>query len=179
MGGETYHLMRKLASFAINGFYRKDGACFDELYQATYRLLCHVSFGILGNEEDAKDVVNETYLRALEKEPIKKKAIKSYLCQIARNLSLDRLRLREYMEADPESALQEAGEKDEEPNSLLDKVKQILNPEEYDCLFFRIYHELSFQEIAQILSLPSPSSARGIYHRAKRKCQEELKEEFR
>lgn len=60
-----------------------------------YGKYCHsISYRILHNHEDARECVNDTYLRAWDSMPPKKPdCLSVYLGKITRNLSLNRLKL--------------------------------------------------------------------------------------
>lgn len=57
-----------------------------------YGRYCHyISFGILGSDEDAKECVNDTYLRTWNAiPPARPNLLKTFLGKIVRNLSLNR-----------------------------------------------------------------------------------------
>ena len=57
-----------------------------------YGRYCHyISFGILGNDEDAKECVNDTYLRTWNAiPPTRPNNFRTFLGKIVRNLSLNR-----------------------------------------------------------------------------------------
>ena len=57
-----------------------------------YGRYCHyISFGILGNDEDAKECVNDTYLRTWNAiPPARPNNFRTFLGKIVRNLSLNR-----------------------------------------------------------------------------------------
>ena len=59
-----------------------------------YGRYCHyIAYQILANDEDAKEVVNDTYLKAWNTiPPTRPNVLRAFLCKITRNLSLNRLR---------------------------------------------------------------------------------------
>nr|WP_319999522.1 RNA polymerase sigma-70 factor [uncultured Draconibacterium sp.] len=69
---------------------------FDILFHKYSQKLYHFSFSLLKNEEDAKEIVQETFLRIWSKrfEIDLGKSFKSYLFTISYHLIIDRLRLR-------------------------------------------------------------------------------------
>ncbi|MBR4777712.1 MAG: sigma-70 family RNA polymerase sigma factor, partial [Lachnospiraceae bacterium] len=62
--------------------------------QKKYADYCYsISYGILRNEEDAEECVNDTFLQAWNSiPPNMPEHLKSYLGRIARNLSINRLK---------------------------------------------------------------------------------------
>ncbi len=61
---------------------------------ARYGRVCmHVSLGILQCRPDAEECVNDTYLKAWSTiPPARSRSFCAYICRIARNLSINRLR---------------------------------------------------------------------------------------
>ncbi len=59
-----------------------------------YEKLCRsISYNILRNREDAEECVNDTYLKVWDSiPPAKPDNLMAYVCRIARNISLDKLR---------------------------------------------------------------------------------------
>lgn len=59
-----------------------------------YEKLCRsISYNILRNKEDAEECVNDTYLKVWDSiPPAKPDNLMAYVCRIARNISLDKLR---------------------------------------------------------------------------------------
>ena len=59
-----------------------------------YEKLCKsISYNILRNREDAEECVNDTYLKVWDSiPPAKPDNLMAYVCRIARNISLDKLR---------------------------------------------------------------------------------------
>ena len=59
-----------------------------------YEKLCRsISYNILRNREDAEECVNDTYLKVWDSiPPAKPDNLTAYVCRIARNISLDKLR---------------------------------------------------------------------------------------
>lgn len=69
---------------------------FDILFHKYSQRLYHFSFSLLKNEEDAKEIVQETFLRIWNRrlEVDSGKSFKSYLFTISYHLIIDQLRLR-------------------------------------------------------------------------------------
>ena len=69
---------------------------FETLYYRHLDKLYTLAYGIVGNQADARDVVQETFLKALKKLPKLRPdgAILGYLCRTASNAAIDVLRAR-------------------------------------------------------------------------------------
>ena len=77
----------------IELFFARDEKALSESQTKYGRYCSAVSKNILGNDEDAEEVLNDTLLRAWNSIPPEKpKSLKVYLGTLARNLSLDRYR---------------------------------------------------------------------------------------
>ncbi len=75
-------------------FERNDDAI-TETEKSYGNFCCAIARRILGNNEDAEECVNDTYLRAWNSIPPQKpKSLAAYLGKIARNLSFDKYRQR-------------------------------------------------------------------------------------
>ena len=71
---------------------RKDQAIVET--QMKYGKLClQIAKNMIGNLQDAEEIVNETYLGVWNSIPPERpKHLKSFVCRIARNISIDRIR---------------------------------------------------------------------------------------
>lgn len=69
---------------------------FEKLYHRHIDKLYSLAYGIVGNQSDAKDVVQETFLKAFQRLPKLRRdgAILGYLCRTASNAAIDVLRAR-------------------------------------------------------------------------------------
>lgn len=161
----------KIDSQAVRGFFQKNERCVEGVYYATSRLLKYVAFSILRNEGRAQEIVMETYLKAWRSPYSKDVSFVSWLCSIAKNLALDDLRKNPSCEE-----LAEDRGSNSSYSTLWEELENLLSPLEFNVLIERAYFELSFKEIASLNQLPSSSSARGIYKRAREKSKASLKE---
>lgn len=79
-----------------------------------YEKLCKsISYNILRNREDAEECVNDTYLKVWDSiPPAKPDNLMAYVCRIARNISLDKLRynLRSKRNGNTDALLSELSE---------------------------------------------------------------------
>jgi RNA polymerase sigma-70 factor (ECF subfamily) len=69
---------------------------FEKLYYRHLDKLYSLAYGIVGNQADARDVVQETFLKAFQRLPQLRRdgAILGYLCRTASNAAIDVLRAR-------------------------------------------------------------------------------------
>ena len=130
-----------------------------------YSALCKkVSFNILGNEQDADECVNDTYIKVWESiPPTKPLSLKAYVARIARNLSFDLLRKKNAKKrADSQGALAldelsecvsgNEGVDDEISKKALsvdiDSFLDTLDEEACDMFVLRYWYSYSVKEIA-------------------------------
>lgn len=108
-------------------------------------------------------------------------SIKTWICQIAKNVSYKYFSKRAKEIPWEQPLLEESGGVDspevvvlsrEERNMLRRAIRQ-LKKKYRDVMIYRIYFELSFQEIGQILHI-SENSAKVIYYRGKEKLKSML-----
>ena len=79
-----------------------DREAFRRLVDQTHRTVYRLAFHILGSEQDAEDVVQETYIRTWKGLPTLRnpKVVASWIYRVARNAAYDRLRKRSRQKAD-------------------------------------------------------------------------------
>jgi RNA polymerase sigma factor (sigma-70 family) len=85
-----------LVERALNGNEGSRKRALEAIYQAYRRLVLKVCWNMTGDAVETEELVQETFLRAFEslsrlRDPA---SLRSWLCQIARRLSVDRLRSR-------------------------------------------------------------------------------------
>lgn len=147
------------------------------LYKLYYKSMYNTGLRIVGNEIDAEDIMQESFLSAFRKinSYEGKVSFGAWLKKIVINRSLDYLKKRKVI-------FEEITEKliDEEVNQFMDDreidVKKIRAaimrlPEGYRVVFSLYYLEgYDHDEIAAILKI-SPGSSRSQLHRAKKKLK--------
>ena len=154
----------------FKSFYAREDWAVRKVYEQYSRLVKHVSYQILNDNDLCNDVVNETFIRLLEKGKIEDyRNFVAYMCQIARNLSLNIVNERNrYASLDDEIAVE-----DQNNDDVLVILKKNLEEKEYDILILRSVLEYPFKDIASLYNTTS-SSIRGIYHRTREKAKKLL-----
>ena len=77
----------------VNLIYNKDGLGIEELKNKYNILLYNLAFAILNNESDSEESVNDTYLKVWKTiPPYKPTYLKSFVCMITRQISIDKYR---------------------------------------------------------------------------------------
>lgn len=157
-------------------------------YREHERFLWAVSYRLTGSAADADDIVQETFVRALEHPPARTdEPVRPWLTRVALNLGRDALRRRKRraydgpwlpspVEAEPEPPSFEIPGKDgtEGRYDLLESASfaflialEALTPQQRAVLLLRDVFDYSVQETAGALGL-SEASVKTTHHRARR-----------
>ncbi len=139
-----------------------------------------------GSREDAREITQETFLRMIKgvkglREP---ERFFPWLMKIASNLVKDRFRARspETLEADWEGV---SGSQEEEPFHRLDafqtrerllEVLALLPARQRMAVVLRIYNELSFKDVAQIMGC-QVATARSLFWAGVREMRKKMEGE--
>jgi len=140
------------------------------IYNGTARLIFSLALSLLGNREDAEDILQDTMLEIVKSvSNYKTGSPKAWVLSIARNRAMYYLRKRR-----PTSEGIEPSSLDPELARLewLD-VLNALNDEEKQAVLLHIYGGLSHKEIGKMLNI-SPAAAHKKYRRALQKLKELL-----
>jgi RNA polymerase sigma-70 factor (ECF subfamily) len=171
-----------LVAAAIDG----DRSAFDELVRATYTDAYTLAYRLTGNEEDARDVVQDAYLRAYK--GLKKfrgdasfstwmyritaNCASSYLVKRSRDrhedLDDEKGLVDERPEVDPELRADAAAERQRLTDAL-----QALPPDMRAVVVLRDVYDLPHEAIAAELGI-TEGAAKVRLHRARRKLRERL-----
>lgn len=141
-----------------------------EVYEAYRKLLYFVIGTIVGNEEDTKDVFQETFAkilvsRAKIKEP---KNLQSFLLTSARNCAIDFVRKRDAL-VDYSCLLDIYGEEDRD-NAVVQELLSGLTNLEATIVIYKVEWGFSFQEIASFTGL-SRQTVSSHYQQAMRELR--------
>jgi RNA polymerase sigma-70 factor (ECF subfamily) len=164
----------------VEAFRAGDLAAFDVLVLRWQRRIQGVIYRLLGSEDDAKDLCQETFLKAYRSlRGFKGQArFSSWLYQIAVNLCRDRMRRRRgrsFVSLDalgedgawPEALSRAAG-----PQQLAEQVSlrglvqeaiAALPEEQREVIVLKEYQELTFLEISQALDVPLSTVKTRLY----------------
>lgn len=167
-----------------------DQEAFRALVERHSRAVFRLAYRMTGNEEDAEDVVQETFLRAYRRldQFEMKSQVGSWLHRIAANCAYDQLRSRARRKEDPLEA-----EPDEGPSPVLPseapapdrlvwsaevgrRVKTAmgrLSHVEKSAFVLRHYEGLTMEEIGSVLGVEANAAKHTVF-RAVRKLREAL-----
>ena len=176
----------------------RDAVALAEIMRRNNRRLYRAAWGILRDEQEAEDAVQECYLKAFAALPNFRgeAALSTWLTRIAINEALMRRRKRQSQAAaignviplkpdeapvepadDPALSPEAAAMRTQLRPYLQDAVGSL--PEDQRAVFvLRALEELSVEETAQVLDL-NPQTVRTRFLRARRKLQEQLQRELK
>lgn len=148
------------------------------------RDLFRLAFRLTGNEADAEEVVQETFMRAYRWRSRfdGRCRVTTWLYRIASNASMDLLRRRKRRSGEteldsasppPASAVQEHLVAGGEVGSRIQEAMELLSPTERTAFVLRHCQGCSIREIAQALD-SSETAAKHAVFRAVRKLREQL-----
>ena len=143
---------------------------FNLIFEKYRYLVYYVSYDVLKNEEESKDIVNETFLKMYENRRsfLNETKLKYFLMVTAKNLAINRYnKLKNYLSYSDDIN----GENDSELSLYLEKFKDVLDEEEYKYLVLHIIYEFSFREIAKANKLTT-SQVSSKYQRGIKKLRD-------
>lgn len=173
-------------------FWERSEAAIEETDNTYGRYFHYIAFGILGNDEDAKEIVNDTYLKAWNTIPPQRPHhLKAFLGRITRQLSINRL---EWNTAQKREGCQywialdelsycipdtESGLDMEDLTALRDSLNRFLRtlPKQARRVFIRRYwHMHTITQIAADYSM-SESKVKSLLMRTRGKLKQHLMQE--
>ena len=167
-------------------YFRRDELAI-RLTQERYGGLCaQVAMNVLGNQADAEECVNDTYLKAWNSiPPDRPRSLSAYLTKITRNLALDRYRTRRRQKRDSEFTvmLSELGDcvpspEEGDATQLLGHIKAFLTTlEETDRKLFvgRYFHAYEVRRMAKGYGM-TPNAVSVRLHKTREKLRAYLQE---
>lgn len=170
--------MDSLVARCLNG----EGAAYNDLYQQTSKPVYNSLVRLLGNHEDARDLLQETYLSVFNnlKEFRFQSNLTTWIKKIATNKALNELKKNKLLTksleefSGQEVVIDENDEFDYpfEGVEVARKIEEL--PEGYRIIMsLYLFEEYSHQDIANELGI-SVSTSKSQYHRGKQKLKELL-----
>ena len=157
---------------------------FKQLLLPLYPRLQRVALRLLGNAEDAEDMVQEVYMKLWNKRDALPdvKDVEAYCVTLTKNMCIDRLRMAEAEKADVDEvpimlAATDDVEAQVERRDAVEQVKQIIEtlPEhQQQVIILRDMEDCSFEEIAEQTGLTAVN-IRMLLSRARRTIRERFK----
>lgn len=165
---ELNRLVKKLQQGQMN--------VFDEIYHETKVAVFHTIRNILQDRSLSEDIMQDTYLKALEKIHSFKPTFSftSWIVTIARNLALNEYnKRRKEMMIDASEHETLFGHKDNtsEKEMIVQEMMEILSQEEREVVILHVVGDLKHREVADILGKPL-GTITWMYNNAIKKIQQ-------
>ena len=163
-----------------------DGKELEKIYNEAYHAVYWTAFSLLKNEDDAQDIVQDTFVALINSyDSIQDKSkIVPWLKKVAANKSLNRLtrtktdnvedEFFDTVETVPEDFLPDSLVESEETRKIImDIINNSLSEEIRMTLILFYFDEMSTKEVAEALGIPEGTVSRRI-HSAKKKIKKEV-----
>lgn len=171
----------------IELFFERSESAISELSAKYGNLIFKISENVLNNRQDAEECVNDTYLNVWNSIPPEKPAsLMSFVCRIARNISVDRYRYNnskkrgvydlcydELRECIPSSETVESLYEEKELGELIDVFLDTLDKKNRLLFVRRYWYMDSFRDLASETNL-SQGAVRTRLSRIREKLKEFL-----
>ena len=162
-----------ISNHIIHKFIDGDKSAIEKVYLEYKNLMYFVIASYISNQDDADDVLSDSFLKAIEhkndiKDPTK---LKSFLSAIAKNEALNFL--KKNSKEIPSDIIDEMYGLEDRTNSLLNTIEPLLSNKETIVVYYRIGFSYSWKEVTEETHIPE-STARRIYANAMDKLRKEL-----
>ncbi len=151
---------------------------FEELYKEFSDDILRYAYSILKNYEEAKDIVQEVFIRHYEKEESFKGqcSFKTWLFVIARNLCYSRLRSKDFHNESIERNIIKRNYADTfDINISIQNALKKVSKESSELLYLKEYEGYSYAEISEITNLTVENIAVKLF-RVKKQLRKYLKD---
>ena len=156
----------------IEAFREKDYTLFDTFYGLTKNQVFYAIINIVKNKDQAEDLMQDTYIKFLEKIDQYKSGSNpyAYLSMIARNLAINYYNREKRITKSDELLASIPAQVDDTPSDDIFKILAILDDIEKEVVTLHIVNDLKFREIAKILGKPL-GTILWIYNKAIKKLK--------
>lgn len=169
--------LNKLVHQLQNG----DMSVFDDIYYDTKSLVYYTILHIVKDRSTAEDIMQDTYLKALEKIHTFKArySFKSWIVMIGRNLAINEYnRRKRELSFDPtvDEYIFGREESTSEKQLIVKEMLESLKPEEQEIVILHVIGDLKHREIADMISKPL-GTVTWMYNQAIKKLQHQFGKE--
>ena len=161
---------------------RGDIDALDGIYDVTNKAVFYLAYSILKNRQNAKDVVQDTYVRlikSIDKYKLNTNAA-AWILTIARNICFNEyVKLQRNVSLEKFENLTDPKEyfSEVEGTCYFNKAFQVLNSDEREIVILFAVKSFKHREIAEIVNKPE-GTVRWLYQKAIQKLKAELMEEL-
>lgn len=142
----------------IKEFKKGDYSSFDDFYNALKEKIFYNIFALTKSYELSEDLLQDTFVKFLESinEIDDENNAIGLLFVMSRNLTLDYLKKHKKVRLIDETkdTLKSHDEEHVDKNILLEKIKNILKPKEFEIFTLHVLSELTFEEISKMKKRP-------------------------
>lgn len=173
---------KKLLEFSMQKLQRGDINALDGIYEITNKAVYYLAYSILKSRQNAKDVVQDTYvrlIRSIDRYKINTNAA-AWILTIARNICLNEYaKLQRNVSLEKFENLTDTREYFSEVEGVcyLNKTFQVLNSDEREIVILFAVKSFKHREIAEIINKPE-GTVRWLYQKAIQKLKAELIKEL-
>ncbi len=153
-------------------FKNNDFSLFDSFYAAVKEKVFYNIFSLTKSYEISEDLLQDTFVRFLKNvnQLENDDNILGYLMVLSRNITLDYFKKNNRVrqldeEVDKPSTVDQ---NDIDRNILLDKVREILKPKEFEIFVLHVMSDLTFDEIAKLKHRPIGTITRSYNNSIKK-----------
>ena len=175
-------LYKNIHQDIIDGCRKGENKAQFQLYKLYYKTMYNVSLRIVNDENEAEDIMQESFLKALQKIETYRGEVSfgAWLKKIVVNRSLDALKKRKVIFEEINERKHDLEDYRMDPKEIdLEKIQKAINrlPDGYRVvLSLYLIEGYDHEEISQILGITN-SASRTQFLRAKNKLKEYLKED--
>ena len=158
----------------VTKFMAGDIDSFQKIYEITKKSIYGVIYRMIGNYDDAMDIMHDVYVRVYEKRALyhqEKAMLYTWIYKIAINSTLNMLKKKKNWDSD--HAIEEIGALDfldsideSDTIALVLEVLENINPNYKACLVLRDIEDKTYEEIGDILNL-TPGTVRSRIFRGR------------
>lgn len=150
---------------------------FDEFYERTKRGVYLSAYSILHEEGETENVLQDTYIKFLEKLPTlrKDKSVLAYLMSTARNLAINLSKERSRISYELDPSLIPAKEEKNDIH-VFEVMGKVLTQKEEQIVLMHSICEMGHKEIAEAIHMPL-GSVTWAYNNAIKKLRKELEKD--
>ncbi len=144
----------------------------EKIYNEESEYVYRFIYGMVYNQDDANEILQETFYRAIKHGKKGIKNMRAYLIRIARNIIYDTWRSRKREEEEVREI--EKGEHDPDLKLDIEKAIKRLNPEFREVFVLKEINGLNYEEIAAQLRIPI-GTVKSRLNRARIELRNELR----
>jgi len=168
----------KVTKSLIEKLIAKDEEAFELVYNEYEKLIYYIAFSITKNQDDALEVVQDTFLRMLNSidKYVDSGKFKQWLAEIARNISKNKLTRNKERNTIYDDDLVNLQKSEKSSIDVILTIEGILDQLDAEIVILRIVYDFSFKEISGYENM-SIGKVQSTYYNAIKKLKKGLKYE--